>query len=255
MKNLRPSPAVLLVALLALTCEEKIPEGPPRTQVLKAHLSTTFGQTAFPQPPDFEDRYKMDKVPAEEMTLLRQWKVLYRIAVENVFDETIDGTKWIKVTLRIWPRDGGGWSKTLTYADTTSTESLVIHPGHTYVLYTEDKLIWDQTNSEGKSIHRYEPYQLTIILSRTVDRIVFDPETREKKIVPWTYCRTLRTVTLDSLVAFDPPIVVRAKASVQLFREYPPIETDEIEVTIFYLFPHGMTPKYWCAEGPASAGG
>lgn len=243
------------MAALALTCEEKIPEGPPRTQVLKAHLSTTFGQTAFPQPPDFEDRYNMDKVPADEMTLLRQWKIFYRIAVENVFDETIDGTKWIKVTLRIWPRDGGGWSKTLTYADTTSNESLVIHPGHTYVLYTEDKLIWDQTNEEGKSIHRYEPYELTIILSRTVDRIVFDPETREKRIVPWIYCRKLRTVTLDSLVAFHPPIVAKAKATVQLFREYRPIETDELEVRLFYLFPHGMTPKYWCAEGPASSGG
>ncbi|MCR4439360.1 MAG: hypothetical protein QHJ34_07145 [bacterium] len=255
MKNMRTWLVWTLPVTLALACEEKIPEGPPRGEVLKAHLHTTFGQTAFPQPPDFEDRYKMDKVPPEEMALFRQWQVFFRIAVENVFDETIDGTKWIKVTLRIWPRDGGGWSKTLTYADTTGNESLVIHPGHTTVLFTENKLIWDQTDDQGKSIHRYEPYQLTIVLSRMVDRIVYDPETREKKIVPWIYCRTLRTVTLDSLVAFDPPVVVRAKASVQLFREYPPIESNEFELTIFYLFPHGMTPKYSCAEGPASAGG
>ncbi len=196
----------------------------------------------------------MAKVPPEELNLLRNWKVPFRLTVENVFDEAVDGTKWIKVTLHIWPRDGGGWSKTLTYTDTTRNESLVIHPGHTYVVDTENKLVWDQTNDEGKSIHRYQSYELTIILSRTVDRLMVDPETEEKKVVPWVYCRNLRTVTLDSLVAFDPPIAVRARASIQLFREYPPIESDELELTIFYLFPHGMRAKYWCVEGPASSG-
>jgi hypothetical protein len=246
---------VALATLFGVGCQEKIPEGPPRGQVLRAELYTTSGQTAFPQPPDFEDRYLLDKVPAEERTLLEQWKVFFRVAVRNVFDETIDGTRWIKVTLRLWPRDGSGWSKTLTYADTTGNESLVIHPGDSFVLFTEDKLIWDQTDDLGRSIHRYEPYQLTIILKREVERIVWEPETREKKVVPWILCRKLRTVTLDSLVAFDAPVVVKAKAHAQLFREYPGVDTDELEIRIFYFFPHGLLPKYWCVEGPAGGGG
>lgn len=246
-----------LAVALAVTaaCQEKIPEGPTRGQVLSAHLYTTFGQTSFPQPPDFADRYELSKVSAEDMRLLTFWRVPFRIEVENVFDETIDGTKWIQVTLKLWPREGGRWTKTLTYADTASGESLVIHPGHTYVVSAEEKLIWDQTDDQGQSVHQYESYELTVVRRRIVTLRMVEPTTREKKLVMWMFCDTLGTVTKDSLVAFHPPLAVKAKAQVQLFREYPPLETDELELRIFYLFPRGMRNKYWCAEGPFGEGG
>ncbi len=256
MSHARTVALVVTLALPLCTCEEKIPEGPKRGQVLSARLRTASGWTRYMQAPDFADRYLLTKVPEEERQFLDNWKVHFRLDVVNTFDETIDGTKWIKVKVTIWPRDQGKWTKTLTFADTTSREPVVLHPGHTYVVSAGDMLVWEQTDEQGASIHRKEPYTMWIIYPRIVDSLmVTDPKSREKTVVPWVYCDTLATVTKDSVVAFEAPLVVKAKAEVQLFREYPPVESEELHLEIFYLFPKGMQRKYWCAEGPFVQGG
>jgi len=230
------------ILMLIVSCREKIPEGPPRVQVMEAVLYTPFDRNVFPQPTNYLNRYqKPNDLSTDEWNYLTDSDIRFRIKVNNIFDETIDGLKWIEVKLNLWSTNYPNISRTLTYRNFKEDTSLIVlHPGKTYYVYTADSLIWDQTDKNGKSIHKLNPYHVfNVFLDSTFNR--------QKN--EWEYfCDTTYTVIVDTVVAFDVPIKMKAQAEVKIFKNYEPIKTNIFYFTIAYIFP-GLFSKHKCNPG------
>ena len=232
--------------ILLATCDEEIPEGPPRVQVTEAVLSITMERTDFPQPTNFGNRYKTPQTL--EWTLMIDYLVRFRLKVNNIFDETVDGLKWIDVKVRLWSTNRPEIDRTYTYHNfTEDTTLIVLHPAHTYYLYTADSLIWNQTFENGESIHETNPYHTFKIKEDSL----LDTSTKE-----WIYfCDTTYTGWEDTVVAFYEPIQMKAQASVKIFKNYGAIESNVLDFTITYLAPTGFPDEYICPHNPPCGGG
>ena len=102
-KDKKAVKCIVLVFFIILftTCNEEIPEGPPRVQVAEGVISTAMERLDFPQPTNYDNRYERPPF-ATDWALLTDNLVRFRFKVHNIFDETIDGLKWIDVKLNLW---------------------------------------------------------------------------------------------------------------------------------------------------------
>lgn len=236
----------LLVILIFSTCKEKIPEGPPKVQVAEADLYVPFDRKVFPQPTNFLNRYKRpDDMSQEDWDFITDSDIRFRIKVNNIFDETIDGLKWIDVKLKLWSTNFPHIQRTLSYQNFREDSSLIVlHPGKTYYVYTEDSLIWNQTDENGECIHNTELYHtFNVRLDST-----FSKEKNE-----WEYyCDTTYYAWVDTVTQFDIPIKMKAQAEVKIFKNYEPIESNVFSFQLAYTFPPGMKDKHEC---PLDGGG
>ena len=242
---------VAIVALFLLgiiffyRCEEQIPAGPPRVEVVEAELYTSFDRTDYPQPTNFSNRWVLlprDAPPPEtgydSWAQLLDSVVRFRIKVNNIFDETVDGLKWIDVKLRYWSINYPEIKGTLSYQNYNEDSTLIVlHPDKSYYVYTSDSLVWDQTYEHGESIHsigQFLDYEIRV--DSTWDII-------EGK---WDYfCDTTYTTWKDTVIAFDLPIKLKAQAEVKIFKNYEAILSNVFRFTITYFFPTAYRKVSW----------
>ena len=240
--------------LVIFFCTEKIPEGPERTEILDVKLFIEDGRTEFAQETNWENRFKL---PPKQMTLgeyeaLAQWKVPFGLWAFNDFDEAIDGKKWIKIRVNLWSADEADeWTAQLVYADTTSTRNMTIPPGDSITIYTGDKLVWNQHDDAEKSIHHTNLYTPLWVDCTVFDSVFKRPDTT----ITWRYCDTTMLAPVDTVIAFDLPKIVKARAEVQLFQNYHIVQSNMVEFKIHYFFPsEGFKNKFWCPEGRVMIG-
>ncbi len=252
--KVRAVPFMLVAAFLFGGCSEKIPEGPEKKDVVQVELWIVNPKERYPQPGRFLERYRLIPAVLLNEDRLKAWEeltdyhVAFRVKVANTFDETIDGTKWIDIQVHLWEPANPSWRKTLRFRDYRPGESLAPHPAQTVTPCTADSLIRHQTDDEGKSIHetgRYHAFEVrqVVYLNRRDWRY-------------WVRCDTVYTGYVDTVKAFEGEKLIKAKAEVKLFREFPAWESNEVEFRLYYLWPKGyLVPKYRCREGPAQTGG
>jgi len=236
-----------------LSCEEKIPEGPKRSEIVKVKLTTKENRTDYSQENNWENRYHIPprKMSLEEFEYLSQWQVPFHITVYNDFDEAIDGMPWVKIKINLWPEQSEQqWQAQLLYADTTSTRHLTIPPGDSIAIYTGIKLTWDQKDTAGKSIHLTCSFTPKIIdcyafeSDSAVDRTV-----RPLKFFRKTICDTTELAPEDTVLAFSETKVINAQAEVQIFKNYRTLTSNIFQFKIHYFYPfYGFRKKYYCNE-------
>ena len=243
------------LAFLHLGCSEKIPQGPEKVEVIRVTLKIKKDQDVFPQPGLFLTRYKLIPAVQDDPERLEAWRwmseyeVPFSVEAENVFDETVDGTKWYDIKVHLWEPANPTWRKTLRYREYSPGTPLVLHPGQRVSPWTADSLVWDQTDDSGRWIHETGTYRTY----RVVPFVFFS----EYRGVPWVRCDTVYTGYADTVKAFEGDKVIRAKAEVQLFKELPAWESNEVEFRIRYVFPGRafLIRKYRCRNGPLQTGG
>ena len=231
---------ILVFSSLLFYCEEKIPEGPPRVEVAEAELYVPFDRSIFPQPTNYGNRYlRPENMTQEEWDYATDSAVRFRIKVNNIFDETIDGLKWIDVKLHLWSTNYLHIDQHLHYRNfSEDTTLIVLHPDKSYYVFTKDSLIWDQEDEPGTSIHQTNPYQTFFVRLDSVFN-------RDESI--WEYfCDTTYTSWVDTVVAFDLPIRMKAQAEVKIFKNYEAILSNIFHFEIQYYFPDGMKDAHEC---------
>ncbi len=233
-----------LIGMLTTSCREKIPEGPAKVQVIEAELYTPFDRKVFPQPTNYSNRYlKPENMLQGDWDYATDSSIRFRIKVNNIFDETIDGLKWIDVKLHLWSTNYSQIDLILNYRDFEDDSSLiVIHPGKSYYVYTMDSLIWQQTDALGHSIHATNPYHAFFVRP---DSTFLKDENK------WEYfCDTTYTSWVDTVVRFDLPIKMKAQAEVKIFKNYEAILSNIYHFEIYYFFPEGMKDSHFeCMVG------
>jgi len=236
--------------LLNLTCTEKIPEGPERSEILRVKLFTENGRLNYAQENNWDNRYRFPpkKMSQADFEYASEWKSPFGISVNNDFDEAIDGKKWIDVKINLWSANElDDWQAQLVFSDTSSSRNLLIPPGDSITLYTGNKLIWGQKDSEGLSIHRTGSFTPIWVTCAFWDSIV--PGTKPEEIIVMRSCDTLLLAPVDTVIHFDTPKTIFAQAEVQLFKHYHVVKSDTLKLKIHYYFPTlGFRPKFWCME-------
>lgn len=240
---------VLISLILFIFCKEKIPEGPERTEILEVSLLTRDKRTDFAQENHWDLKFKL---PPKKMTMvefenLSTWQVPFILWIHNDFDEAMEGQKWINIKINIWPADENEhWVCQLNYADTISTRQLTIPPGDSVPIYSGTKLIWDQHNEEGNSIHETELFRPMWIECTEFDSVFKNPP----GIIGWRHCDTTKLAPVDTVIAFLNPKKIYAQADVQLFKNYHVVKSNVVEFYIHYFSPaDGFKKKFWCVEG------
>ncbi len=249
-KNKAKAKQILLVLgiLLLITCEENIPEGPPRVEVTEAVLGISMDRNDFPQPTNFGNRYEIPEFLLAEWNEITDHLIRFRVRVVNIFDETVDGLKWIDVQLKFWSENRPEIEGTFSYRNfANDTTLIVIHPAHTYYVYTADSLIWDQTYMDGRSIHETDVYHVFKVEPDSL----FNAKTGEWQF----FCDTTYTQWVDTVVVFSEPIEMKAQASVKIFKNYEAVESNVLDFTITYLSPSGFGKKYYCPYDSSGGGG
>jgi len=235
-----------------LSCTEKIPEGPERSEILEVKLLIKEGRQDFSQENNWENRYRIPprKMSLEEYEYLAQWQVPFGIKIINDFDEAIDGKKWIDIRLNLWSADPNeNWRAQLIYADTSSSRYLTIPPGDSLTLYTGNKLTWNQHDMEGKSIHLTDRYTPLWVECKSITSDSLLPDTRPPQYMKRSVCDTVELAPVDTVVAFQGSKKIYARADVQIFKNYHVISTDTVTFNIHYFFPtYGFIPKFRCFE-------
>ena len=201
---------------------------------------------------DLQFKLPPKKMSMEDFENISTWKVPFVIWVFNNFDEAMEGKKWIDVRVNLWPADPNeNWLCQLVYADTTSSRQMTIPPGDSIGIYSGTKLIWDQKDDEGNSIHEVEQFVPIWIECTEFDSIFKNPD----QTVPWRYCDTTALGPVDTVVAFLNPKKIYAQAEVQLFKNYHVVKSNIIEFNLHYFFPaDGFRDKFWCEEGSQKMG-
>lgn len=249
---------ILLLPLLVvlLLCKEKIPSGPERVEVLKAHIFTEDNRVDFAQENHFETRFRLPPkyLSMEEFEYRAKWKIRFGVAVYNDFDEAMEGKKKIIVKVNLWSKkESESWRGQVVYADTDFVRNMVIPPGDSIVLYSGDILIWYQKTVDGKSIHETNPFNPPWIMCTYYDSIV--PGTKPEEIIQMRRCDTTYLSPIDTVVAFSEPKEIYAQAEVQLFQNYHAVLSDTLMLRIHYYFPgDGFYRKFWCREGRVLSG-
>ena len=247
----------LLTLALGLACKEKIPSGPRRGQVMEALLSSKDGRTDYVQWNHFDDRYDIQKIDQASFNQMMAWQVPFAVNLTNTFDEVIDGTKEIKIRVNVW-QAGSNWVRHLSYTEVNLSDSVLLQPGRTRNFYTADSLVWDQRDDAGQSIFPVGHYKQYLVKEVRRDSLV--PDTVNGKpgyvIKTWADCDTLAALDRDSVVAFKNPATILATASVKLFHEYDPVQTDTLVLHIRYFFPASyLRRKIGCYPGFRNSGG
>ncbi|MBC8180357.1 hypothetical protein H8E88_04455 [candidate division KSB1 bacterium] len=241
----------LAFVLLNLTCTEKIPEGPEKSEILKVKLFAQNGRLNYAQENHWDNRYRFPpkSMSQDDFEYASQWKIPFGISVNNDFDEAIDGKKWIDVKINLWSANElDDWQAQLVFADTSASRNLLIPPGDSIALYTGNKLTWEQKNMDSLSIHRIDSYTPIWVTCAFWDSIV--PGTKPEEVITMRDCDTLQLTPVDTVIAFDLPITVYAQAEVQLFKHYHVVKSDTLKLMLHYYFPtYGFRPKFWCREG------
>lgn len=242
---------IVLIWCLVCFCTEKIPEGPGRTEILKVRLTIKDNRIDFAQENNWDNRFK---IPPKNMTqqqfdALSIWRVPFNITVHNDFDEAIDGQKWMVMKVNIWSENSAdAWHAQVVYADTTSSRNMTIPPGDSLTIYTGNRLIWEQQDLIGKSIHQTNSFTPIWVDCIEYDSLV--PATKPPEILPWRHCDTTMLAPVDTVVAFSPHKTVLAQAEVQLFKNYHVVKSDTVGFRIHYFYPaDGFRNKFWCREG------
>lgn len=258
MKKITALFEIVFIVTLILSCKEKIPQGPTQGAVLQAKILTKNGVTQFAQVNHFLDRYDLKRgVSQEAYDQLMAWKVPFKISLYNVFDEIIDGTKDIEISIKIWDASQK-WVRHLHYSEIDPSDSVLLHPGENYEFYTADSLEWEQKDDKGTLIHQVNQYMKYTVYPVIRDSVVIDSSGLKPKKVHrlWGDCDTVAVVRLDSVVAFKSPKIVYATASVKLFREYAPVQADTLILQIKYIFPGNiLKKKKGCYPGFLGNGG
>jgi len=232
-----------VISILLLYCEEEIPQGPPKVQVAEAELYVPFDRKVFPHPTNYWTRYlRPENIYQEQWDYATDPAVRFRIKVNNIFDETIDGLKWIDVKLHLWSTNYHHIDYVLTYRNFREDSTLIVlHPDKSYYVYTQDSLIWNQTDEQGNSIHQTNPYQMFFVRLDST----FDKDRNE-----WDFfCDTTYTAWVDTVVKFDLPIKMKAQAEVKIFKNYEAITSNIFHFEIHYFFPKGMKDSHQCPIG------
>jgi len=234
-------------------CEEKIPEGPERSEIVKVKLTTKENRTDYSQENNWENRYQIppSRMSLDEFEYLSQWQVPFHITVYNDFDEAIDGKPWVKIIINLWPEQSENpWQAQLVYADTTATRHLTIPPGDSIAIYAGIKLTWDQKDLDGKSIHLTSSFTPKII-----DCYVFESDSvANRNTMPMQYfkktiCDTTELAPEDTVLSYSEPKVVNAQAEVQIFKNYRTLISNIFQFKIHYFYPfYGFRLKYHCYE-------
>jgi len=241
---------ILALAFFNLVCTEKIPEGPEREEILEVKLFAQNGRLDYAQENHWDDRFRFPpkSMSQEDFEYASEWRIPFGISVNNFFDEAIDGKKWIDVKINLWSANElDEWQAQLAFTDTSASRNLIIPPGDSISLYTGNKLIWEQKDNEGLSIHRTDTYTPIWVTCTFWDSIV--PFTKPAEYVTMRECDTLQLVPVDTVIAYDLPITVYAQAEVQLFKHYHVVKSDTLKFRLHYYFPtYGFRPKFWCRE-------
>lgn len=242
---------ILMMAgvILFITCDEQIPEGSPLVQVIEADLyapnhgvDESVPRTQFPQPTNFENRYYRPRyINANDWQYLTDFNVRFKIKVTNTFDETIDGLEWIDIKLRLWSSNYSAINCTSSYSrHRTDSRKLVLHPGESFNLYPEQQMVWDQTDADGRSIHKTDYYTPFYI---RVDSVYTKVPKNQEQIY---FCDTTYFAPVDTVVFFDPAIEMKAQADVKIFKNYDYIESNIFNFKIIYFHPPGMLRRHHC---------
>ena len=229
---------LLFGLILLLTCKEKIPEGPPLVQVLEAELWIANNRIVYPQPTNFTNRYNRPRtIDLDEWEYQIDYHVPFQVKVKNIFDETIDGIEWTDVKINLWSTNHPKIECRLSFTYLKEEPELfVLHPGETHNINTEDSLTWDQTNDSGGSIFNTNEYTPFIV---RVDSV--------KEINGFRcFCDTTYFFPMDTVVAFEKPIQMKAQADVKIFKNYEPVKSNIVDFQIMYFFPQGMVNKNRC---------
>ncbi len=244
----------LIFLVLFLFCEQKIPEGPERSEILEINLSTRENRTEYAQENNWDTRYKLPPkwMSMDDFQDMSTWEVPFTINAYNGFDEAIEGKKWIHVKLNIWPADEQAkWRTQLTYADTSVNRNLVIPPGDDLTIIVGNQLIWTQKDSAGNSIHATKSFEPIWIECTMFDSVFKNPN----QTVPWRYCDTTKLAPVDTVMAFGTKKKFFAQAEVQLFKNYHVVKSNIFELDIHYYYPvDGFKKKFWCVEGKVIQG-
>jgi hypothetical protein len=241
---------VVLLASLISACQEKIPEGPQKEEILEVKLTTLEGRTTFAPQNQYDLMYKLPPtgMSATEWEQSSACSVGFVIKVYNHFDEAVEGARWLDLKIHVWPTDPKkNWRRTLRSADTTSQRDWSFPPGDSLRFY-DRSLIWWQCDDAGRLIHATEEYVPVVVTPRLGWKFV-TLEGR-KSLIRWIYCDTTYLAPVDTVVAFDGPVHAKAQAEVKLFREYHTLTSNEVDIYIVYNRPEGLKKKYRCSEHP-----
>jgi hypothetical protein len=240
---------IFSVLLFSLFCDEQIPEGPELVQVIEADfyaadhgVNENMSRTVFPHPTNYENRYYRPRyINANDWQYLTDFRLRFKIKVTNTFDETVDGLEWIDVKLRLWSTNYPAISCTLSFSHhRTDSRQLVLHPGESFHVYTEEPMEWDQTDENGQTIHNmnsYRPYSIR------VDSVYKKVPLNQEQIY---FCDTTYFAAVDTVVWFDPAIEMKAQADVKIFKNYDYIASNIFNFKIIYFHPPGMIKRQRC---------
>jgi len=247
---------MLCCLIIILSCTEKIPEGPERTEILKVRLFSQNGRLDFAQENHWDNRFQL---PPKEMTqdefeYASEWRVPFGIVIKNDFDEAMEGKKWIDAKIKLWSANQAeNWQAVLNFADTTAVRNMVIPPDDSISLYTGNKLIWEQRDVSGKSIHRIDWYHPIWVSCSYYDSLV--PVTKPAQLIAMRECDTLLLSPVDTVIAFKEAKTIFAQAEVKLFKDYRTVLSDTLTFRIHYYCPaDGFRPKFWCRKGAVMSG-
>ena len=238
--HLRKTFSIFLSIVLIISCNKKIPEGPERTEILLINLSIEDNRKDFTQVNNWENRYRLPpkEMLSEEYEYLAQWQIPFHINVHNYFDEAIDGKKWIYMKLNIWPEDPNeNWSHEIIFTDTTSTRNMVIPPGDSVYIYTGDRLIWDQQDNEGKSIHLINNYTPIWVVGHCYYTDIRYGDSFPSEYMIASRLDTTYLTPVDTVIAFNEPKKIFAQVEVQLFKNYHSVKSDILKFNIHYFYP------------------
>lgn len=225
-----------LLFLILIYCDEKIPEGPPLVPVMAAKLYVLPERSVFPQPTNYDNRYKRPKnISQDYWNYLTDHRVNFRINVSNIFDETIDGLEWTEIKIRLWSTNYPEIKDTLSFSYIKDDPELfVFHPGETHNIWSEVSLVWHQKNRKGVSIHQLEKYTPYVVTTKSL----LIKEFRNHHY--YWYCDTTNLAPVDTVKFFDLPIKMQAQADVKIFKNYEAIQSNIFDFTIEYFFPEGF---------------
>jgi|GEM_PF-4920062 len=257
MKKIAALFEIVFLLTLIFSCKEKIPNGPKRGKVMDAQISTKNERTNYVQWNHYDDRYELRNINETAFEQMMAWKVPFTVKLTNVFDEIIDGTKEIRIRVKIW-EPGRNWIRHFSYTEINLADSVLLHPGETHSFYTADSLIWDQRDDTGKCIFPVGHYKWYLVQEVLHDTLVPDTVNNKPgyKTRLWGDCDTLAVFDKDSVIAFKGTVAVLATASVQLFHEYLPVQSDTLKLHIRYYFPSSyLKRKIGCYSGFRGNGG
>ncbi len=236
---------VLLFLLLICRCQEKIPEGPERGQVVGIALRTENNRLAYPQETHYELRYHVPPagVSMDEWQYATDYQVPFDVWIYNNFDEAFEGTKWQEVRIDLWPADPEGeWHTSVSFSDTLQQGRFTLPPGDSTHIVSAGQLRWYQRDDADSIVHptqQYIPMQVDAFIGR-------------KRFpggnMPWTFCDTTYLAPIDTVLFFEEPVWVKAQATVKFLKEYPSYTSNILDFVIEYLPPPRR--KLTCREGP-----